>query len=58
MRILMVNLWKMINSAGGAEKVFCEMANMLSERGHSVTAIALIRIKVNLFTLLTKMLNL
>lgn len=30
----------MINSAGGAEKVFCEMANMLSERGHSVTAIA------------------
>ena len=40
MRILMVNLWKMINSAGGAEKVFCEMANMLSERGHSVTAIA------------------
>ena len=40
MRILMVNLWKMINSAGGAEKVFCEMPNMLSERGHSVTAIA------------------
>ena len=40
MRILMVNLWKMINSAGGVEKVFCEMANMLSERGHSVTAIA------------------
>ena len=40
MRILMVNLWKMINSAGGAEKVFCEMANMLSERGHCVTSIA------------------
>ena len=49
MRILMVNLWKMINSAGGAEKVFCEMANMLSERGHSVTALVFDNDKGNPF---------
>lgn len=30
----------MINSAGGAEKMFCEKVNMLSERSHCVTVLA------------------
>lgn len=35
-RIVLLNLWNMVNSKGGAEKVFCNMANELSKRGAHV----------------------
>lgn len=41
MKILLLNLWRVINSKGGAEKVFFNMANVLSERGNDVVALAL-----------------
>lgn len=41
MKILLLNLWRVINSKGGAEKVFFNMANALSERGYEVVALAL-----------------
>lgn len=38
-RILEINFWPVINSVGGAERVFCSMANELTERGHFVSAV-------------------
>lgn len=37
--MVLVNIWPMINSRGGTEKVFCEMANEFSRRGYKITAI-------------------
>lgn len=39
MNITLINQWRVVNAKGGAEKIFCEMANALAQRGHSVTAI-------------------
>lgn len=39
MRILEINFWPVINSAGGAERVFCNMANELTKRGHFISAV-------------------
>lgn len=39
MNITLVHTWRVINAKGGTEKVFCDMANALSNRGHNVTAI-------------------
>lgn len=39
MRILEINFWPVIDSAGGAERVFCNMANELTLRGHDVIAV-------------------
>lgn len=41
LNIVLVDTWKVINSKGGAERVFCDMANALEIMGHSVTAICL-----------------
>ena len=40
MNILLLNTWRVINSKGGTEKVFCNMANALTDRGHTVLALA------------------
>lgn len=37
--IVLVDTWRVINAKGGTEKVFCEMANALTNRGYKVTAI-------------------
>ncbi len=37
--IVLVDTWRVINAKGGTEKVFCEMANALVDRGYKVTAI-------------------
>ena len=37
--IVLISLCRVINSKGGAEKVFCDMANAFTERGLDVTAI-------------------
>lgn len=39
MKILLLTTWRLINAKGGAEKVFCDMANALTNRGHEVTAV-------------------
>lgn len=39
MKILLINLWRVINSQGGTEKVFFNMANALAQRGHNVIAV-------------------
>lgn len=40
MKVVLVNLWRVLNAYGGTEKVFFSMGNALVERGYSVTAIA------------------
>ncbi|WP_293727931.1 glycosyltransferase [uncultured Phascolarctobacterium sp.] len=40
MKILLINLWPVIDSKGGTEKVFFNMANALSEKGNEVVALA------------------
>lgn len=37
--VLLLNVDRVINEKGGREKVFCDMANALAERGYIVTAI-------------------
>lgn len=37
--IVLINVWRVINAKGGAEKVFCDMANALVKRGFEVTAL-------------------
>lgn len=37
--VVLVDTWRVINAKGGTEKVFCEMANALADRGYEVTAI-------------------
>lgn len=39
LNIVLINTWRLINAKGGTEKVFCDMANALDERGHNVVAI-------------------
>lgn len=39
MRITLLTTWRLINSIGGAERVFCNLANAMTERGHHVTGI-------------------
>lgn len=39
MRITLLTTWRLINSIGGAERVFCNLANAMAERGHQVTGI-------------------
>jgi len=39
MKVLLVNLWRMIDAKGGAEKVFCNMANAMAERGFEVVGV-------------------
>nr|WP_304257674.1 glycosyltransferase [Phascolarctobacterium succinatutens] len=41
MKILLFNLLPMIDAKGGAEKVFCNMANEMVERGHEVVGVCL-----------------
>lgn len=40
-RVILVNTWRVVNARGGAEKVFCDMANALDAMGYNVTAICL-----------------
>lgn len=35
--VVLVNTWPVVNGRGGAERVFCDMANALSEMGYKVT---------------------
>lgn len=37
--VVLLNLWRVVGSKGGTEKVFCDMANALHNRGYDVTAI-------------------
>lgn len=39
MKILLLNLWRVINSKGGTEKVFFNMANVLSRLNYEVIAV-------------------
>lgn len=41
MKILLLNLWRVIESKGGTEKVFFDMGNNLSARGYEVIAVAM-----------------
>ena len=35
--VVLLNLWRVVGSKGGTEKVFCDMANALHNRGYDVT---------------------
>lgn len=37
--IVLLDVWRIINSKGGTDKVFCDMANELVQRGYKVTAL-------------------
>lgn len=37
--VVLINIWRVVNAKGGAEKVFCDMANALVRRGFEVSAI-------------------
>ena len=37
--VVLINTIRVINAKGGAEKVFCDMANALTEKGYKVTAL-------------------
>ena len=39
MRILLLNTYRVVNAKGGTEKVFCDMANAMVEKGHEVFAV-------------------
>ena len=39
MKVLLLNLWRIIDSKGGTEKVFFSMANELNRRGINVVAV-------------------
>lgn len=41
MKIMLLNLWRVIESKGGTEKVFFDMGNNLSDRGYEVIAVAM-----------------
>ena len=41
MKVLLLNLWRVIDSKGGTEKVFFNMANELTKRGYEVVALGL-----------------
>ncbi len=39
MNITLLFTWRFVNSVGGAERVFCSLANAMVSRGHNVTAL-------------------
>ena len=39
MNITLIYTWRLVNSVGGAEKVFCSFANAMVNRGHDITAL-------------------
>lgn len=39
-KVVLINLWRVINAYGGTEKVFFSLSNELASRGYDVTAIA------------------
>ena len=39
MKIMLLDFLKVVNSAGGAERVFCNMANEFVNRGYDVYAV-------------------
>lgn len=41
LNIALINTWKVVNSKGGTEKVFCDLASALVRKGHNVSAICL-----------------
>lgn len=41
MKVFLLDLWRVINSKGGTEKVFFSMANALADRGYDITAVGL-----------------
>ena len=41
MRILLLNTYRVVNAKGGTEKVFCDLANAMAEKGHEVFAVCL-----------------
>ena len=41
MKVLLLNLWRVINSKGGTEKVFFAMANAMVDKGYEIVALAL-----------------
>lgn len=36
---MLVNFWRVVDSKGGTEKIFCNMANEFSSRGHEIMAV-------------------
>jgi hypothetical protein len=40
MKIALLNTYRVIQGRGGAEKVFCELANGFAQCGHEVLALA------------------
>ena len=39
LHVVLIDIWRVVNAKGGAEKVFCDMANALARRGFDVSAI-------------------
>ena len=37
--VVLLDVWRVINSKGGTDRVFCNMANELTSRGYEVTAL-------------------
>lgn len=57
MKILLLNLWRVIESKGGTEKVFFDMGNNLSARGYEVIAVAMDNKDGNPFFEISKKVN-
>ena len=57
MKILLLNLWRVIESKGGTEKVFFDMGNNLSARGYEVNAVAMDNKDGNPFFEISKKVN-
>ena len=49
MKIALLNTYRVIQGRGGAEKVFCELANGFAQCGHEVLALAMTKLKVARF---------
>lgn len=45
LHVVLINIWRVVNAKGGAERVFCDMANALSRQGFEVSAICFDRNK-------------
>ena len=39
LHVVLIDVWRVVNAKGGAEKVFCDMANALARKGFEVSAI-------------------
>jgi len=57
LKILLLNLWRVIESKGGTEKVFFDMGNNLSARGYEVIAVAMDNKDGNPFFEISKKVN-